>query len=325
MIATNIGSLPWRGGPLAGELEAALAGHAAGSVGREDLQAVQDRATRQSLEAQVDAGLDLPTDGLVRRADPASHFISRLGGVRLGGERRDPFGAGGSMNAPIVEQEIHWSAPVLVEDFLFAREGCERPIKVVLTGPFTLSKIAEDRAYGDANALAMGLASAVNQELKSLQTAGATLVQVDEPALLAHREEFPFFTRIWEVLGRGITARLALHLPGGDLGGLYPALLRLKRLAWLSLDAVAGRGNLDRLREHPFPDGPGLGLGLIDGRSEAVEAPEEIVRTIASCGGLPPHDRLWIGPASDLGNLPQPTALAKLKSAALAARMAERG
>ena len=323
MIATNIGSLPWQGGPLADDLEKALRGHAGGTIAPEELQKVQDRATRQSVQAQIEAGLDLVTDGLVRRSDPISHVSRRFAGVSSGEEKDGCPGLKGAYRVPLVEDAIAWSGPILVEDYLFAKEGVDRPIKVILTGPFTLAKLAEDRAYDEPNALAMGMATALNQEIRALQEVGVTMVQVDEPSLLVHKSEFPVFTRLWEVLGRGVKADLALHLPGGDIAGLYPGLLRLKRLAWLSLDLIAGRASLDLFRDHPLTEGPGLGLGLIEGGSESVEDPEALASLIKSTPGIPPPDRLWIGPASDLAGLPQALALDKLRSAARAARLVD--
>ena len=323
MIATNIGSLPWRGGPLADDLEGALRGQADGTIDPKELQQVQDRATRQAVQAQVDAGLDLVTDGLVRRSDPILHVSGRFGGVTAGQENDGFPGIGGPYRVPVVEDAIAWSGPILIEDYLFAKEGIDRPIKVILTGPFTLAKVAEDRAYDDSNALAMGMATALNQEIRALQNAGVATVQIDEPALLVHKAEFPIFTRLWEVLGRGVTADLALHLAGGDISGLYPGILRLKRLAWLSLDLVAGRGSLDLFRDHPLVEGPGLGLGLIDGGSESIEDPEDLATLIRSTQGIPPAQRLWIGPATDLAGLPQARALDKLRSAARAARLVD--
>ncbi len=302
MIATNNGSFPWK--------------RPAG--GAEPDGAVLDRITRESIDLQVRAGLDLVTDGLVRRMDPVTQIAGRLDGITLG-ERRAGFpGSGASYRVPIVSAEIAWKGPILCEDFLFARDGSTKPVKPVLTGPYTLARVAEDRAYDDRMALAMALAIALNQELRALQAAGAAWLQIDEPALLQSKEDFPLFTRLWEVLGRGIGADLCLHLEGGDVGGLYPGIARLKRIACLSLDCVAGRASLDLLQGAPFPDTLKLSLGLVDGRSARVEDPGEIRATLLAARGLPAADRILLGTASDLGGLPVEIAAAKLQSLARA-------
>jgi 5-methyltetrahydropteroyltriglutamate--homocysteine methyltransferase len=302
MIATNNGSYPWK---------------APGQGESPDGEAL-DRLTREAIDEQVRAGLDLVTDGLIRRQDPVSHLAGHLAGVALGETRRGFPGSGGAYRVPIVASEIAWEAPILTEDFLFAREGSPKTVKQVLVGPYTLCRVAEDRAYNDPMAMAMAFAIALNAELKGLQAAGLAWAQIDEPALLHNKEDFPTFTRLWEVLGRGVTMRLSLHLEGGDLGGLYPGVTRLKRLSCLSLDCVRGRASLGLLKETPLPADLMLGLGLVDGGSESVENSEAIVSVLRSTPGLPAPERILLGTASDLGGLPADVAFAKLQSLARA-------
>ncbi len=306
MLATNNGSFPWKD---------------AGARDRGG-EAAFDRVTREVIEAQARAGLDLVTDGLVRRADPVSHVAGRLDGVALG-EERDGFpGSGARYRVPVVAAEVAWRGPILSEDFLFARDGTLKPVKPVLVGPYTIARVAQDTAYNDPMALAMALAIALNLELKALQAAGASWLQIDEPALLQAKEDFPLFTRLWEVLGRGVTATLCLHLEGGDIAGLYPGIARLKRLGCLSLDCVVGAASLSVLESAPFPATLTIGVGLVDGRSARIESPEEIAAIVRSSSGLPPPDRIVLGTASDLGALSPGVAFAKLQSLAKARDLA---
>ncbi len=306
MLATNNGSFPWNTQSAAGPLDGAAL----------------DRITREVIDAQTRAGLDIVTDGLARRQDPVSHLAGHLDGVRLGDERHGFPGSGGAYRVPITTGEIAWTKPILAEDFLFAKDGSARPVKPVLIGPYTLSRVAEDRAYGDPMALAMGFAIAINAELKSLQAAGAAWVQIDEPALLLNKEDFPTFTRLWEVLGRGVGVKLCLHLEGGDIRGLYPGITRLKRLGCLSLDGVRGRAGLDVLPDAPFPETLLLGLGLADGGTDRVESPETIASLLRSTPGLPSPERILLGTASDLGGLSPEVAFAKLQALARARDLA---
>ncbi len=323
MIATNNGSFPWRGSAPGADLEEAMRRSRARGTPADDLRTLQDRVTRETIDEQARAGLDLITDGLVRRSDPVSYLAEPIEGVSLGEERPGFPGSGAAYRVPIVASEVSWKGPILCEDFLFASRGAPRPLKVVLTGPYTLARVAEDRAYGDPMALAMGLATVLNQELRALQDAGARFLQVNEPAILAHKEDFPIFTRIWEVLGRGLAATLCLHLEGGDVGGLYPGIARLKRLGCLSLDCVAGPTSFELLREVPLPESLRLGLGLVDGATAEVESTEALVETLRGVPGLPPHDRILLGTASDLGGLGPAAATEKLRSLARAARTLE--
>jgi 5-methyltetrahydropteroyltriglutamate--homocysteine methyltransferase len=320
MIAANNGAFPWRGTAAAADLETAAARRVEGGEADEEVRLLHDRLTREAIAAQIEAGLDVVTDGLVRHSDPVSYMVTRLRGMTTG-DLRDGFpGSAARFPAPVAEAEVAWSRPIFGEDYLFASRGVSKTLKPVLVGPFTLAKVSIDRAYGDPMALAMGLATALNQELKSLQVAGASLIQVDEPALLHHKDDFPIFTRLWEVLGRGVSATLCLHLEGGDVRGIYPGVTRLKRLGCLSLDCVRGRDNLDLVRSAPYPEGLQLGLGLVDGTAEAIESVEEIKSRLGRPEGLPPRDRVILGPASGLGTLARETAAAKLRNLARAAR-----
>ncbi|MGH9750846.1 MAG: hypothetical protein ACRD6R_13090 [Candidatus Polarisedimenticolia bacterium] len=320
MRAALNGAFPWRGTEAGRAIEAVLAGRPPDQAPGEELRLLLDRASREAVAAQVAAGLDLVTDGLARAFDPAGYPLGALDGVRPG-PWHDRFpGSGAAYRVPVVEREVAWKKPVLAEDYLFAAQGCPRTLKPVLTGPFTLAKIADDRAYHDPMSLAMALAIALNQELRALQAAGASFIQIDEPSCLDHKDEFPLFTRIWEVLGRGVTASLCLHLPGGDVEGIYPGITRMKRLACLSLDLVAGPRNLPLLATAPLPDGLLLGLGVIDGREAADDAPEAIVAPLRGAAGLPPHDRVLLGTASGLEGMPVDRAAARLRNLARAAR-----
>jgi len=187
-------------------------------------------------------------------------------------------------------------------------------VKPILTGPYTLATLAEDHAYGDPMALAMALAAALNQELRALQAAGSQVIQVDEPAIPFRADEFPLFTRVWEVLGRGIQATLVLHLEGGDVRGLWTGLVRLKRLGCLSIDCVSVPANLEVARSAPPPEGLALGLGLVGGDDGTGESAEAVADRLRRAPGLPRADRLVLGTGPDLGRLEAQEAAARLRA-----------
>jgi methionine synthase II (cobalamin-independent) len=298
MKVTNNGSFPWRGTPLgdALERERAAGGRSPGTAVRE----ARDRVARQAVAAQSEAGCELVTDGLARRDEPVADVAVRLGGVEAGSDRGE---GRGRFRVPIIRQEVAWKEPILVEDYLFAAEGAAAPVKVVLTGPFTVAQRAEDHAYGDPMALGMALATALNQELRALQAAGCGFVQVDEPDLLARPEAFPIFTRIWEVLGRGVGATLAIHLEGGSIAPIAAGLGRLKRLGCLSVDCVSHPENLAAAAAAPLHDGALLSLGIAGVDPGDPGDAGAIADRLRGTPGLPPSERLLIGPAADLGSL----------------------
>jgi methionine synthase II (cobalamin-independent) len=303
MKVTNNGSFPWRGTPLGDALERERA--QSGSGAPAGVREARDRVARQAVTAQSEAGCDLVTDGLARRDEPVAEVAARLSGVEAGPEH----GSGpGRFRVPIVREEVAWKEPLLVEDYLFAAAGGAAPVKVVLTGPFTIAQRAQDHAYGDPMALGMALATALNQELRALQAAGCSFVQVDEPDLLAHPEAFPIFTRIWEVLGRGVGATLAIHLEGGSIAPIAAGLGRLKRLGCLSVDCVSHPQNLEAAAAAPLHDGALLSLGIAPAGHGDPGDVQAIVDRLRATAGLPASERLLIGPAADLGTLTFPEA-----------------
>jgi len=314
MITVNNGSFPWGGLPLGAELRQAQAEAPGGAEHAARLKEARDRVTRQAIEAQVAAGCDVATDGRVGREDPGAATIAGLAGIEIGPERPGYPADGRIFSVPVVRGEVGWKGALVAEDYLFAAQGAGRPVKPILTGPYTLAVLAEDHAYDDPMALAMALASALNQELRALQASGATVIQIDEPAIAAHPGDFPIFTRVWEVLGRGVQAGLVLHLEGGDLQGIWPGLLRLKRLGCLNVDCVTVRGNLDLVQSEKLPESLVLGLGLVGGRDDDRESPEAIAAGVRGAAGLPAPSRLVLGTGPDLGRLDTGAAIAKLRA-----------
>jgi 5-methyltetrahydropteroyltriglutamate--homocysteine methyltransferase len=314
MITTNNGSFPWRGLPLGEAWRQAQEAARDGADHSARLKEARDRLTRQAIEAQAAAGCDLPTDGRVGRDDPGASTIAGLAGVEAGPERAGYPAGGRGFKVPVVRGEVSWKGALVAEDHLFAAQGAGRPVKPILTGPYTLALIAEDHAYGDPMALAMALAAALNQELRALQASGASVIQVDEPAILGPAADFPIFTRVWEVLGRGVQSTMVLHLEGGDIQGVWPGLLRLKRLGCLSVDCVTVPGNLDLLQSEASPEGLSLGLGLVGGLDDGRETAEAVAGRVRRASALPPAARLVLGTGPDLGRLDTATAVARLRA-----------
>jgi 5-methyltetrahydropteroyltriglutamate--homocysteine methyltransferase len=310
MKVTNNGSFPWRGTALGETLEGLR-----GDAGRTETawREARDRVARQALAAQAEAGCDLVTDGLARRDEAIADVVAGLAGCEIGAEKTGVPPAGARYRVPIVRGELSWKEPILVEDYLFAAGGSPVPVKVVLTGPFTIAHLAEDHAYGEPMALAMAMATALNQELRALQGAGATFIQVDEPGLLVRPESFPTFTRVWEVLGRGVGATLAIHLEGGSIAPIAIGLGRLKRLGCLSVDCVSHPENLEAAAAAPRHDGAMLALGIAPARAGDPGDAAAMAERLRGLPGLPESARLMVGPASDLGGLSFEAAAERLR------------
>src|SRR5260370_5657044 len=158
-------------------------------VGPEFLEQAQDDARIVAIRDMERAGIDIITDGEVRRESSSSRFATALEGMDLDNPGTALDRTGHPNPVPRVVGPIRRVRPVEVRDVKFLRANTDRPIKATLPGPFTMSQQAQDDHYHDEEAFAMALAEAVNAEVRDLFAAGADVVQLDEPYLQARSEK----------------------------------------------------------------------------------------------------------------------------------------
>lgn len=312
MKSSALGSYPRIGdGPERQKHRRAVQSFQAGKISREELKAVEDEVTREAIAEQEAAGLDWVTDGLVRREDAQTYFTDRLEGFRRGGLLRY-FDTNTYYRQPVVTGAVRWKGPITVDDFLFATKHAKKPVRPVVTGPFTLARLSLDEHYGDARRLVGDLTTALAAELAALAAAGAPAIQVDEP-ILTRQEVDPEWVRTtfqallgglrapaWIALYMGPTSRLLDQIPAWPGSGVW-------------LDCVSDRTVLDRLAERPFPDGKLLGLGLADGRNTKLERVEDLVADLRRVAARTAGDRLAVTTSAGLEFLPRDRARQKLE------------
>src|SRR5467141_661756 len=153
------------------------------------LAEAQDDATLLAIRAQEQAGLDIITDGEIRRESYSNRFATALEGIDLDHPGSALDRSGHPKPVPRIVGPIRRTRPVEKRDVEFLRANTDRAIKATLPGPFTMSQQAQDDFYTDEEALAMALAEAVNEEMRDLFAAGADVVQLDEPYLQARSEK----------------------------------------------------------------------------------------------------------------------------------------
>ncbi|MDQ7844789.1 MAG: methylcobamide--CoM methyltransferase [Armatimonadota bacterium] len=325
MITTVIGNYPKIPDlPAPGRWRSAVEKFQKGQIDEAALRAVEDEVTLEVIREQVEAGIDLITDGQIRWEDGQTPFARRLRGFSINGLQRY-FDTNVYFREPVVEGEVVWEAPITVADYTFARAHSPRPVKPVVTGPFTLAALSRNTYYPTFRDLVLALARALNAELRALAAAGAEVIQVDEPALLRRRPDYPVFAEAMGVLTDGVQGTLVLATYFGDVGGLYPQMLELP-FAVLGLDFVAGHRNWDLLETAPFTKG--LMAGILDARNTRLETAEEIVAAVERLTRIVPPERLMVAPSAGLEFLPRGVArrkLAALAEGVAAARRAGKG
>jgi 5-methyltetrahydropteroyltriglutamate--homocysteine methyltransferase len=294
------------------------------------LEQAQDDATRLAIRDMELAGIDIITDGEIRRESYSNRFATALSGIALDNPATVRGRSTGTVVVPRIVGPIRRQRPVEVRDVEFLRRHTDRTIKITLPGPFTMSRQAKNEFYQDEEELVADYAAAVNAELRDLKAAGADVIQLDEPWLQARPEEARrlAIAAIDRALD-GIAGPTALHLCFGyayvarDKPNSYSFLSELtgSRVDQISIEAAQPNldlSNLDRL------GGKTVIFGVIN-MGDPQPEPAEIVaaRIRAGLTHVPP-ERLIPAPDCGMKYLPRDIAFAKLRSLAEGAAIIRR-
>ena len=283
-----------------------------GEISEKEFERVQDEVTREVIEEQVRAGLDWVTDGQVRWYDPISHFARGLRGCEIDGLLRF-FDTNFYFRQPVIKGKLVRRGPILKREFTFAKGVSPKPVKPVVTGPYTLAKLSINRRGGSFQSLVNEFTEVIAREVWELAGAGAELIQIDEPAILRHPNEFKILQGAIEKLAaeKG-GARLALYTYFGDAAPLYGKLLRLPVDA-LGLDFTYGPKLPNTIAR--LGCDKELGLGLIDGRNTRLEGEREVLEVLKRILPTVGSERVYLNPSCGLGDyLPREIAFEKLKN-----------
>jgi 5-methyltetrahydropteroyltriglutamate--homocysteine methyltransferase len=291
------------------------------------LEEAQDDATRIAVLDMERAGVDVITDGEMRRESYSNRFATALEGVDLDNPGVAIDRTGHENPVPRVVGPIRRTRPVEVRDVEFLRSITDRRIKITVPGPFTMTHQAQNDHYAEERSLALAYAEAVNEELRDLKAAGADLVQIDEPYLQARPE--PAREYAIEAINRaleGVEGETVLHTCFGyahivkDRLTGYPFLGELNdcRATHLSLEAAQPNLDAEVLRE--LPD-KAIVLGVLDLGSNDVEPPELVADRIRKALAVVGPDRLVVAPDCGMKYLPRDLAFRKLESMVAGARL----
>ncbi|HWO04382.1 MAG TPA: cobalamin-independent methionine synthase II family protein [Methylomirabilota bacterium] len=285
------------------------------------LEQAQDDATILAIRDMERAGVDIVTDGEIRRESYSNRFATALDGVDVETPGVIRNRVGQETVVPRVVGRVRRMRPVELRDMQFLRRHTDRPAKITLPGPFTMAQQAKNEFYEDMEALAMDLAAAVNEEARDLQAAGADLIQLDEPWLRndpegAKRYAVPAINRALE----GLTVPTALHLCFG-----YAAVVRhqkptgysfLPQLAATTAQQISIEAAQPRLDLGVLADlaGKTIILGVIDLADPAVETMDQVTARIRAGLARVTPDRLVLAPDCGMKYLPRDTAFGKLRA-----------
>lgn len=300
-----------------------------------DDDALLERATHENVRHQVDAGIDIPTDGETPRSHYVHYHLRQLGGVDFENlSERSTRGGAWTAQFPTIVDEISVGPHFLPADWARAQAATDKPVKITLPGPMTIIDSVVDRHYGDEPALAMDLAAALNQEAKALAAAGCQYIQVDEPVFARKADAalswgIAALEKVFE--GVGPSATRVVHICCGYPSGLdledFPKAPReayfdlaagLDRIAvdCVSIEDAHRYNELSLLRS--FKETSVI-LGTVQIAATRVETVAEIRARLTDALKHIDKDRLLAGPDCGLAMLDRGTVFAKLKAMSEAA------
>ncbi len=296
-------------------------------VAPEFLAQAQDDATLLAIKAQEDAGLDVLTDGEIRRESYSNHFATALDGVDVDNPGSALDRSGHPNPVPRITGPIGRPEPIQVDDLRFLRAATDHTIKMTVPGPFTMSQQAQDDHYGDPEAAAMAYAAVVNAEVRDLFAAGADVVQIDEPYMQARPEAARAYgLSALNAALDGITGTTAVHICFG-----YAAIIHERPEGYSFLPELAG-SPVQQISIESAQSGLDLGvlrdltdktiiLGVLDLSDPAVESAETVAgRARRALERLPP-EQVVLAPDCGLKYLPRDAAEGKMRALAAGAAL----
>jgi 5-methyltetrahydropteroyltriglutamate--homocysteine methyltransferase len=280
---------------------------------------VHDVAVKAAIKDQELAGIDIVSDGELRRDNDVDYLLARMPGVRATTTVKSYYFDYYDLvvATPLTEQPVG-----LAEDFRFTREHTDKPIKFSFTGPFSLSRRVRDEVYGDRAELVRALARALNAEARDLVGAGATMLQIDEPFLAGYPEQVALAVEAINIVTAGVEATWGLHVCYGNryarpsweghYSFLFPTVLEA-RVDQLILEfARKGDEDLPAIAELGWDRA--LGLGVLDVKSEDVESRDQVAMRISRALEVIDADKLIVNPDCGLRHVSPPVARAKLRA-----------
>src|SRR6516162_2131033 len=295
-------------------------------IAPELLGQAQDDATLLAIHDQERVGLDIITDGEMRRESYSNRFATALEGVDIENPGTALDRSGHPNPVPRVVGKIRRKHPVEVRDVEFLRANTERTIKMTLPGPFTMSQQAQNDFYVDEEEMALDYAAAVNAEMKDLFAAGADIVQIDEPYMQARPEKAGKYGL--KALN-GVNGTTAVHICFG-----YAAIIHVRPSAYSFLQELAdspvhqvsietAQSGLDCSVLKTLP-GKTIILGTLDLSDMAIETPETVAARIRRALPHVPAERIVVAPDCGLKYLPRDVAFGKIDAMVQGAQIIRR-
>jgi 5-methyltetrahydropteroyltriglutamate--homocysteine methyltransferase len=298
-------------------LQKARNGHARGKVSDAQLIELERKATAEWIRIQEDIGLDILVDGEMYRGDMVAYFADLLDGYSEGGLVRS-YG-NRYYHKPVISGKLARPKPMTVEWFQYAQGLTPKPVKGMLTGPYTMLDWSYNEAYPTRRDAALALAEVVRQEAEDLDNAGAQYIQIDEPAIHARPEELEIAIEAMGIVTQNLKAKTISHICYGDFAAIYPGILDLPvdqlDLAMANYE-YRWLGLMDR---QPFTKE--MAIGIVDVHTHELESIDAAADGIRKGLRYVSADKLLPHPDCGLKTRPVDESIAKCKIVVEAAKV----
>lgn len=313
---TSVGSFP-----KPEYLKKARAQASRGEISEKKLRELEEKATREWIHFQEEIGIDILVDGEMYRGDMVTFFAETLKGFEISGLVRS-YG-NRYYRKPVVVDEVKRAKPMTVDWYQFAQSLTKKPVKGMLTGPYTIMDWSFNEYYKDRRELTLAIAEVIREEAFDLEKAGAQYIQIDEPAVSVRPEELSLAVEAMGIVTKGLKAKTLTHICYGAFEKIYPGMLDIP-VDQIDLELSNSNFSLFELfKKHPFTKE--IGLGVVDVHSHAIEPKEKVVDRIKAALEVFRPEQIYVDPDCGLKTREVQEAKDKLRVVVEAAKEVRKG
>lgn len=309
---TSVGSFP-----KPDYLQKARTAFSSNKITHEQLVELELQSTREIIALQEEIGIDILVHGEMERGDMTTYFAEKLEGMGISDLVRS-YG-NRYYRKPIVAGALKRPVPMTVEMYKYAQSLTKKPVKGMLTGPYTMCDWSFNTHYETRRDVVLAFARLLHDEVQDLENAGARYIQIDEPAISTRPEELEIAIEAMGIVTAGIKAMTISHICYGDFKTIYPRILDLP-VDQLDLEfANSGYSNLDVFKTPKFTKK--IAYGVLDIHSHRIESVEEIVSGIKKGMAVFDADLMMIDPDCGLKTRTLDESAAKLRNMVAAVKI----
>ncbi len=287
-----------------------------GKISQQQLEELERKATAFWIAKQEELDVDVLVDGEQYRGDMVAYFAERLPGFTPGGVVRS-YG-NRYYHKPIITGSVEWPKPITVDWWKYAQSLTKRPVKGMLTGPYTVMDWSFNEYYPDRKATCMALAAVIRKEVEALVAAGCKIIQIDEPALSVRPEELNIAIEAMHQVTDGLTAYFITHACYGAFEYIYPGMLEMPVDNFDLEMSNSDLGLLAVFRSLPFTKD--ISFGVVDVHNHQIEDSATVRKRVEQALTILPKEKIWVDPDCGLKTRTVDEAVEKLRVCVVAAK-----